>query len=239
MDEQAPAKQNITLDELLWLLENPTRRLILSKLTKESHYPLQLSKELNISQQSIMKHMKVLEEYGLVTSKMEKSPGGPPRKLYVPAAHFSIEIYLSPDTFRAELKDQSKRVRSSLPTLSDVGARDAGEKLIRFTHELERCINTPSSQESLKRISELVKHINGEIEKRESQRDMLLRLKSVALRVGREVIGEMAEDYTTRSILYYYIEQDGFDMDALSEELDMRIKVIEKAIKEMFDDAFF
>ena len=238
MDETSPERPNISLDELLWVLENPTRRQILSKLTKESHYPLQLSKELNISQQSIMKHMKVLEEYGLVASKMEKSPEGPPRKLFVPAAHFSIEIYLSPDTFRAELKDQSKRLRSPLPAVSDAGTRDAGEKLIRFSHELERCINTPSSQESLKRISELVKNINGEIEKRESQRDMLLRLKSVALRVGREVIGEMAEDYTTRSILYYYIEHDRFNIDVLSEELDMRIKVIERAIKEMFDEAF-
>jgi len=235
MDEGSSESGKIALDDLLKVLENQTRRKILSKLTKESHYPLQLSKELNISQQSIMKHIKVLEDCGLVKSETVRSHEGPPRKLYYPAAHFSIEIYLSPDTFRAELKDQSERVRSQLPTLSDAGTRDAGEKIMRFGHELERCINTSSSRECLKRVSDLVKEINQEINKRESQRDMLIKLRSVALRVGREVVGEVAADYTTRNVLYYYIERDTFDINNLSEELDMRIKVIEEAIKRIFD----
>ena len=62
----------ITLDELMGVLENHTRREILSKLAKETHYPLQLSKELNVSQQAIMKHLKVLEDYDLVESFEEK-----------------------------------------------------------------------------------------------------------------------------------------------------------------------
>ena len=80
-----------------------------------------------------------------------------------------------------------------------------------------------------------MKDINQEIRKRESQRDMLIKLKSVALRVGREVVGEVAADYTTRNVLYYYIERDNFDINTLSEELDMRIKVIEEAIGRIFD----
>jgi len=235
---ETPPEKVISLDELLRILENPTRRQILAKLTRERHYPLQLSKELNVSQQSIMKHMKVLEEYGLVKSEMQRSPGGPPRKQYVPAAHFSIEIYLSPDTFRAELRDQSKHLRTQLPTVSDAATRDVGEKIIRFGHELERCINTPDSQECLKRISQLIRMMNQEIEKREAQRDMLLKLRSVALRVGREVIAEMADSYTTRKILYYYIEKDEMDIDTLSEEMDMRVKVIEKVVRKMFHGVF-
>ncbi len=237
MDIEDAGRSGIALDGLLGVLGNHTRRNILSKLTKERHYALQLSKELNISQQLVMKHLKVLEEAGLVQSHMEKSPDGPPRKLYYPAAHFTIEIYMSPDTFRAEVKDQNERVRSPLPALSDAGARDAGEKIIRFGHELERCINTPSSRQRLKRVSELIGNINQEIYKKENQRDMLLKLKSIALRLGREVIGEMASDYTARRVLYYFIEKDTFDVDALSEELDMRIKVIEEAIGQLLDEA--
>ena len=61
------------LDSIFSVLENPIRRKILAKLAKEHHYPLQLSKELNISQQAIMKHLKVLEDNELVQSFEEKS----------------------------------------------------------------------------------------------------------------------------------------------------------------------
>jgi len=73
---------DIELDTLLAIIGNPTRRSILRKLVKEDHYPLQLSKELSISQQAIMKHLKVLEEAELVKSMFRKSDSGPPRKFY-------------------------------------------------------------------------------------------------------------------------------------------------------------
>jgi ArsR family transcriptional regulator len=54
------------LDVLLSVIENPTRRRILEALVREPHYPLQLSRELGMSQQIIMKHLKVLEDYRMV-----------------------------------------------------------------------------------------------------------------------------------------------------------------------------
>ena len=63
------------LDMLLAAIGNPTRRRILRKLVKETHYPLQLSKELSVSQQSIMKHLKVLEESDLEISMISVSQG--------------------------------------------------------------------------------------------------------------------------------------------------------------------
>ena len=56
----------VTLDTLLTVLGNPTRRKILEMLAMEKHYPLQLSRELDVSQQAVSKHLKVLEKYGLV-----------------------------------------------------------------------------------------------------------------------------------------------------------------------------
>ena len=54
------------LDILLSMVENPTRRKILESLVKEPHYPLQLSKELGISQQAVMKNLNMLEKNGMV-----------------------------------------------------------------------------------------------------------------------------------------------------------------------------
>ena len=70
-----------TLDEMLRVLENPTRRRILERLSRESHYPLQLSKELGVSQQAVVKHLRTLQGAGLVSSTEEKSDlGGPARR---------------------------------------------------------------------------------------------------------------------------------------------------------------
>lgn len=222
------------LDDVLWVLKNPIRRKILSKISREFHYPLQLSKELNISQQSIMKHLRVLEQKGILRSEMRGSPHGPPRKIYYPNVHLSLDVYLSHDSYRIEFKDHTRVERSKLPEISDVGTRDAGEKVIKFAHELERCINTPSSRGRLKRLSALVKHIGVEIHKKEVQRDMLLKIRSAALRVSRQLIKEMSEDYTTREILHNFIEKDEFNIDDLSDELDIRIKVIEEVVKDVF-----
>ena len=51
------------VNELFYLLENPTRRRILELLSREGHYPLQLSKEMSVTQQAVVKHLNILEEH--------------------------------------------------------------------------------------------------------------------------------------------------------------------------------
>jgi len=97
--------QNPTLDALLKLVENPLRRLILSKLANEELYPLQLSKELRVSQQAVSKHLKVLEKAGLVESHSMDSHAGPPRLYYRPTKHFAINISFGPSLFETEMHD--------------------------------------------------------------------------------------------------------------------------------------
>lgn len=81
------------LDSILSVIENPARRQILEALVREPHYPLQLSKELGISQQAVVKHLKVLEENGLVESYTEKSDlKGPQRRKYYPIQTFSVVL---------------------------------------------------------------------------------------------------------------------------------------------------
>ena len=93
----------VDFDESLAILENKTRREILRFLVKEPHYPLQLSELMDVSQQAIVKHLKVLEGAGFVDSETLKSErGGPPRKLYRVNQSFSIRLDLGPDLFRAE-----------------------------------------------------------------------------------------------------------------------------------------
>ena len=94
----------VGLDKLLSVIENPARRRILEALVMEPHYPLQLSKELGMSQQAVMKHLKVLEGYDLVHSFEEESDlGGPMRKRYYPALNFTIILDIGPNLFNTEI----------------------------------------------------------------------------------------------------------------------------------------
>lgn len=95
--------QMTDIDELLSIIENPTRRRILEYLTREPSYPLQLSKELGISQQAVMKNLAIMEQTGMLTSYPEESSMGPTRTVYVPKQHFTLMIDLHDNMFTARL----------------------------------------------------------------------------------------------------------------------------------------
>ena len=83
----------VDFDEALNILENKARRDILRRLAKEPHYPLQLSELLDISQQAVVKHLRVLEENGFVESeKIPSVKGGPPKKMYTVNQSFSLRL---------------------------------------------------------------------------------------------------------------------------------------------------
>jgi ArsR family transcriptional regulator len=67
-------KQNLDLNLLLRILENPMRRRIIERLSQEPNYPLRLSKEFSLGQQLIAKHLKIMEDSGLVKSLTKSRP---------------------------------------------------------------------------------------------------------------------------------------------------------------------
>jgi predicted transcriptional regulator len=93
------------IDTILSVIENPTRRRILMALVREPHYPLQLSRELGVSQQAIMKNLDILEKSGLVESWRESSDRGPFKIVYHPASEFTLTIDLRSGMFRTTLSE--------------------------------------------------------------------------------------------------------------------------------------
>jgi ArsR family transcriptional regulator len=85
---------------ILDIIGNNTRRKILATLAREPMYFNQLAKEISIGQQAIIRHMKTLEDMGLIESYAEKSNlGAPDRKYYRLNSSFSLTICLSEDAF--------------------------------------------------------------------------------------------------------------------------------------------
>ena len=98
------------IDEIFRVLENPTRRQILRLLSQETHYPLQIARELGISQQAVGKHIRVLEDHGLIRSFEEPSSvGGPPRKSYVPTRRISMRVDLGPGMYQTSFSTRKPR----------------------------------------------------------------------------------------------------------------------------------
>tara|TARA_B100000575_G_scaffold79483_1_gene62174 strand:+ start:69 stop:806 length:738 start_codon:yes stop_codon:yes gene_type:complete len=134
------------------ILENSTRRDILKFLVKEPHYPLQLSEMLEVSQQAVMKHLKILEEGGFVESeKVPSEKGGPPKKIYTVNQSFSLRLDLGPDLFKSEYRTMPRggpvRLSTKLPKELDEMVSQLGTRRsipfaegMQVLSELDECL---------------------------------------------------------------------------------------------------
>ena len=95
------------IDMILNMVSNPTRRRILETLTKGPSYPLQLSREIGVSQQAIMKNLDLLERNGMVISHQVSSTMGPSRAVYEPTTEFTVVIDMRKCMFSAGVKEES------------------------------------------------------------------------------------------------------------------------------------
>jgi predicted transcriptional regulator len=210
-----------SLDEILAVLENPTRRRILQKLSGERHYPLQLSKELKVSQQAIMKHLKVLEEFNLVKCKPEKSDaGGPERKCYVASYNFSIMIDYAPNLFSVELKPLSR------------GTEFTGEYK-KLEEKWNNLLSIENPKGRLREVSGFLQRIDEEINDLEAKRAHLMGLKNEAMREAHTAVEKLNRDYDERRLLYYMLGEPDRSLSRISERLNLREKVIKDMLRRL------
>jgi predicted transcriptional regulator len=91
-----------SVDILLKILGNENRRLILKFLSSEPQYAFQLAKKLQISQKAVDKHIRVLEDAGLVEKYTRKSDIGPDRNYYAIKKSLSLTFGLSSNLYRVD-----------------------------------------------------------------------------------------------------------------------------------------
>jgi predicted transcriptional regulator len=218
------ADQN--LDSIFMVLENPIRRKILAKLAKEQHYPLQLSKELNISQQAIMKHLKVLEDHNLVESFEEKSTlGGPPRKYYVSNKHISLRIDIGPSTFNTDMYDYTEIEKNHQEERTET-VEEKSEEIVPLNQKLAEVFNIEDKTKKLTELSQIIQELNKELEELKLKRAKLLNMREKVVEESNQIIAELCGEYDERKILYYVISHANRDISTISEALELREKVI-------------
>lgn len=193
------------IDILLSMVENPNRRKILAALVKEPQYPLQLSKELGISQQAVMKNLNALEKNGMVVSYQENSMLGPMRTVYEPSSEFTIVIDMRSSMFSTRMIE--------LETETE-------EENDEFPHE------TMNLEETRKRISDIDKKI-GELDK-ERLRNIREKETLMATKLSELNDTEYGRDH--RNILYEIMNEPDKSPSELSEDLHVSEDTINRII---------
>ncbi len=195
---------------LLSVIENPTRRRILEALVREPHYPLQLSRELGLSQQGIMKHLRMLEELDLVRSFLEDSDqGGPSRRRYFPTTGFTMVVDIGPGLFNTEVATRPFEEQTS-----ERGGE--GRKLLDLRKEL--------------------REIDQELERIKERRAELITEKERILEEAGRAVDASFPDYHSRRIAYEYIQHPHMDARQLARGLGLRDDAVEDVIGSMEDE---
>jgi predicted transcriptional regulator len=203
------------IDLLLSIIENPTRRRILQELVREPHYPLQLSRELGLSQQAVIKHLKVLEEHDLVHCYLEESDlGGPRRKIYVPTMKFTIIVDIGPGYFNTELVDAE------------------GQPETNHEEDLQR-LRIEDVGAEVRRLRETISRANIELENLQERRKDLVEMKERALSEAQRLVEDNIDDYQLRRVIFEYIYRPDMPLREMARQLALRDEVVIETVREI------
>ncbi|HIC84251.1 MAG TPA: ArsR family transcriptional regulator, partial [Nitrososphaerales archaeon] len=205
---------NPEIGEFLDLLGNNTRRRILESLTNEPKYFIQLSKEIGVSQQAVLKHLFLLENFGLIESfKAKSNLAAPDRKYFQLNRSVYLSIGITGNSM--EIKMENIKGPNKIRSKNNM-AIESKEVSIKKDKEITDILkNTKHKLELLaKRMQEL-----------EDEKIHLLKEKQQILEITHQVIRESLKEDLARRILYSnLISREITDIEELSEILNTREK---------------
>ena len=214
----------VDLDKALGILQNKARRAIIERLVREPHYPLQLAKQIGISQQAVMKHLGMLEKVGFVVKmKAASNKGGPPKNIYSIQQAISIRIDLGPDLFQC-----TQRV---LPT---GGPLKLSNKL---SGDIVKVAEVVSGRKMIG-VGEGAHHlstISDAIERLDRERDALIALhQQIKQRVSSTVDNDF-DSYEQRLMVHNILESPStnFNFKEFARELKLGAEASEKLMDEV------
>jgi predicted transcriptional regulator len=213
------------IDVLLDVLGNETRRRILQLLADEPRYFIQLSKDLGVSQQAVLKHLEILERVGFVSSfEGESDFAAPKRKYFQLSRSCMLAIGITNDAVQFVFHDIPQEGRDSVKR-SELKSIQKGAVELEQQKDHSRIVTMSDV---------LLKEINQKLVELANAQISLLRLKQRITRTAHEAIREAFDQELQRQILYSMIgEEKRPDVNELSEMLDAREREISDAIKSL------
>lgn len=158
--EKSRAEQQISLDDILEILGNPTRRVILSKLAKVPHSTSELHKALGISRQAVHSQLEILKDYNLI-EKVKPDTRGSKYKI---KSNLSVTIDISPDYYNIK------------HDMTEIG-EDSESMILKDTRDSNLYDKIEYPSEKIKFLGEKIKDIEDNLLELEKERRELLQKK--------------------------------------------------------------
>ena len=173
IERKSEPKQFISLDNLLEILGNPTRRIILAKLAKVPHSASELNKILGISRQAVHSQLDILSSNNVVERIGDEKRGGK----YKIKTNLSIRIDITPDHYNikysmAQVDDDEKAM-----DLKDIG----------YSTKFEN-IKTPDKK--IRFLGQQIRDIEHNIRDLEVERSKLLQNKECFIVELKNIINQ-------------------------------------------------
>ena len=219
------------LDLLLKMLENPIRRSIVERLSQEPNYPLQLSKDLSLGQQLVAKHLKIMEDSGLLTSEIESSPSGPQRRIYQLNKSVSVTIDVAPHHFKQNMIFFNiEPDHDSMP-----------EDLLSFINRRNEIEKTVEATDKIGPLADILSEIDDKLEELEEERSLLLFIRNSVMKEVSKTIMKV-DDAEVRRVLHNAVYEHDKSVSRIAQALNLREESVHRAIqklKQEFEDVYF
>lgn len=204
------------------ILENPTRRYIIKRLSEEPNYPLQLAKDLGLGQQLVAKHLRVMEQAGMVASSVEASPHGPKRRIYTLNKSVSVTLDVSTHFFKAKMvffdaEPERKEISDTSASLMD---------------KMDKTLERPKEYETISPFTKIISDIDKKLEALENERAILLYIRNFAMKEASHIL-ELFKNSDTRRIIRYALDEHDISVKSISESLNLREAVVRQALSKL------
>ena len=204
------------------ILENPTRRFIIKRLSEEPNYPLQLAKDLGLGQQLVAKHLRVMEDAGMVESSVEASPHGPKRRIYTLNRNMSVTLDVSTHFFKTKIV-----FFDAEPEPEEISGTSAF-----LMEKMDETLERQKQQEIITPLTKIILEIDKQLEALESERAILLYIRNFAMKEASHIIEPFKNSDTLRIIRYALYEHD-ISVENISKSLNLREDVVRQALSKL------
>ena len=209
------------------ILENPTRRFIIKRLSEEPNYPLQIAKDLGLGQQLVAKHLRVMEDAGMVESSVEASPYGPKRRIYTLNKNMSVTLDVSTHFFKTKIV-----FFDAEPEREEISGTSAF-----LMDKMDETLEHQKQQEIITPLTKIISEIDKQLEALESERAILLYIRNFAMKEASHII-EPLKNSDTRRIIRYALDEHDISVENIAKSLNLREDVVRQALlklKKSFD----
>lgn len=213
------------LDSILTILENPTRREIIRRLSEEPSYPLQLAKDLSLGQQLVAKHLQIMEDAGIVRSSTESSPHGPKRRMYVLSRSVSLTLDVATHLFKARVVSFDAEPKREKISETSASLMDRMDETLEYPEEFGR----------IKSFAAIISEIDEKLEALENQRSILLYIRNQVMKEAAHII-ETFKNSDMRRILHHTMNEHDINIESISESLNLRESVVHQALLRLKKD---